>query len=112
MVRRAKRPTESLIRIGKLILNPDNKTVEVDGRAVHLTRLEYGTLELLALRKDSTVTKQAILSRLYGGMSEPKPKILDVFVCKLRQKLGSANYIGTVWGRGYVLRDPSPARSA
>ena len=43
-------------------------------------------------------------------MDEPELKIIDVFVCKLRKKLSTAsggeNYIETVWGRGYVLRDP------
>jgi hypothetical protein len=45
-----------------------------------------------------------------GGVAEPELKIIDVFVCKLRKKLsmacGGENYIETVWGRGYVLRDP------
>jgi two-component system cell cycle response regulator CtrA len=44
-------------------------------------------------------------------MDEPEIKIIDVFVCKLRKKLASASngkdYIETVWGRGYVLREPS-----
>jgi two-component system cell cycle response regulator CtrA len=43
-------------------------------------------------------------------MDEPELKIIDVFICKLRKKLslacGGAHYIETVWGRGYVLRDP------
>ena len=51
------------------------------------------------------------LNHLYGGMDEPELKIIDVFICKLRKKLSAAlegeNYIETVWGRGYVLRDPS-----
>jgi two-component system cell cycle response regulator CtrA len=51
------------------------------------------------------------LNHLYGGMDEPELKIIDVFICKLRKKLvastGGQHYIETVWGRGYVLRDPS-----
>jgi two-component system cell cycle response regulator CtrA len=51
------------------------------------------------------------LNHLYGGMDEPELKIIDVFICKLRKKLANAsngkNYIETVWGRGYVLREPS-----
>jgi two-component system, cell cycle response regulator CtrA len=46
------------------------------------------------------------LTHLYGGMDEPELKIIDVFMCKLRKKLASRNYIETVWGRGYVLREP------
>jgi two-component system cell cycle response regulator CtrA len=56
------------------------------------------------------------LNHLYGGMDEPELKIIDVFVCKLRKKLaqatGGSHYIETVWGRGYVLRDPMPLPSA
>src|SRR3546814_16896642 len=66
-------------------------------------------LELLSLRKGTTLTKEMFLNHLYGGMDEPELKIIDVFICKLRKKLalacGGDNYIETVWGRGYVLRD-------
>jgi two-component system cell cycle response regulator CtrA len=76
---------------------------------VHLTGKEYAMLELLSLRKGTTLTKEMFLNHLYGGMDEPELKIIDVFICKLRKKLslacGGANYIETVWGRGYVLRD-------
>jgi len=74
----------------------------------------------LSLRKGTTLTKEMFLNHLYGGMDEPELKIIDVFVCKLRKKLATAtkgdksegeNYIETVWGRGYVLRDP-PVESA
>jgi two-component system, cell cycle response regulator CtrA len=93
-----------------MVVNLDSHTVEIDSKGVHLTGKEYGILELLALRKGSTLTKEQFLNHLYGGMDEPEQKIIDVFVCKLRKKLqdasGGANYIETVWGRGYVLRDP------
>lgn len=90
----------------------ESKTVEVNGQRVHLTGTEYQLLERLALRKGMTLTKEMILNHLYGGMDrEPKIKIINVFVCKLRRKLcaatGGSHYIETVWGRGYVLRDPA-----
>lgn len=110
IVRRAKGHSESVIRTGKLTVNLDSRTVEADGAPLHLTGKEYGILELLSLRKGTTLTKEMFLNHLYGGMDEPELKIIDVFVCKLRKKLpvstGGANYIETVWGRGYVLRDP------
>jgi len=88
----------------------DAKTVEVSGQRVHLTGKEYQMLELLSLRKGTTLTKEMFLNHLYGGMDEPELKIIDVFICKLRKKLAAAadglNYIETVWGRGYVLREP------
>jgi two-component system, cell cycle response regulator CtrA len=99
-----------VIRVGKIAVNLDGKTADVDGARVHLTGKEYGILELLALRQGSTITKEMFLNHLYGGFDEPELKIIDVFICKLRKKLalacGSENYIETVWGRGYMLRAP------
>jgi two-component system cell cycle response regulator CtrA len=110
IVRRSKGHADSVIKTGKLEVNLDARTVEVDAKPVHLTGKEYGILELLSLRKGTTLTKEMFLNHLYGGMDEPELKIIDVFVCKLRKKLSQAsegeNYIETVWGRGYVLRDP------
>jgi len=115
IVRRAKGHSESLIRTGKLTVNLDSRTVEAEGAPLHLTGKEYGILELLSLRKGTTLTKEMFLNHLYGGMDEPELKIIDVFVCKLRKKLAVAthgdNYIETVWGRGYVLRDPPAAET-
>ena len=110
IVRRSKGHADSVIKTGKLEVNLDARTVEVDAKPVHLTGKEYGILELLSLRKGTTLTKEMFLNHLYGGMDEPELKIIDVFVCKLRKKLSAAtggdNYIDTVWGRGYMLRDP------
>jgi two-component system cell cycle response regulator CtrA len=111
VVRRARGHSESVIRTGKLVVNLNARTVEVNAKPLHLTGKEYGILELLSLRKGTTLTKEMFLNHLYGGMDEPELKIIDVFVCKLRKKLATAtggeNYIETVWGRGYVLRDPT-----
>ncbi|HEY8353046.1 MAG TPA: response regulator transcription factor [Sphingomonadales bacterium] len=113
IIRRSKGHSQSIIRTGKLAVNLDTKTVEVNGQRVHLTGKEYSMLELLSLRKGTTLTKEMFLNHLYGGMDEPELKIIDVFICKLRKKLAAAtdgdNYIETVWGRGYVLRDPEDA---
>ena len=113
IIRRSKGHAQSVIRTGKVAINLDAKTVEVEGKTVHLTGKEYQMLELLSLRKGTTLTKEMFLNHLYGGMDEPELKIIDVFICKLRKKLaeatGGQNYIETVWGRGYVLRDPGPA---
>ncbi|MGB3721862.1 MAG: response regulator transcription factor [Pacificimonas sp.] len=110
IVRRSKGHSQSIIKTGKLAVNLDTKTVDVAGSRVHLTGKEYAMLELLSLRKGTTLTKEMFLNHLYGGMDEPELKIIDVFICKLRKKLSAAcegdNYIETVWGRGYVLRDP------
>jgi two-component system cell cycle response regulator CtrA len=110
IIRRSKGHAQSVIRTGRIAVNLDAKTVEVGGTSVHLTGKEYQMLELLSLRKGTTLTKEMFLNHLYGGMDEPELKIIDVFICKLRKKLsvasGGENHIETVWGRGYVLRDP------
>ena len=110
IIRRSKGHSQSIIKTGDIEVNLDGKTVEVRGNTVHLTGKEYQMLELLSLRKGTTLTKEMFLNHLYGGMDEPELKIIDVFICKLRKKLSEAtgreNHIETVWGRGYVLRDP------
>ncbi len=114
VVRRSKGYSQPTLHIGPLRLNLDSREVMVGGAPVHLTGKEYAILELLVLRKGMVLTKEAFLNHLYGGMDEPEMKIIDVFICKLRKKLaqaGADNLIGTVWGRGYMMRD-TPADRA
>lgn len=110
IIRRSKGHAQSVITTGKINVNLDAKSVDIAGSPVHLTGKEYQMLELLSLRKGTTLTKEMFLNHLYGGMDEPELKIIDVFICKLRKKLAQANegesHIETVWGRGYVLREP------
>jgi two-component system cell cycle response regulator CtrA len=111
VLRRSKGYSQSMLNIGDLSLDLDAKTVKVNGAAVHVTAKEYRMLELLGLRKGTPVTKETFHKHLYGGMNEPVIKIIDVFICKLRRKLSAASggkdYIETIRGRGYVLRNPS-----
>ena len=112
IVRRSKGHAQSIIKTGPITVNLDARTVEVDNKQLHLTSKEYGIIELLSLRKGSTLTKEMFLNHLYGGMDEPEVKIIDVFICKLRKKIEKISGEGggcieTVWGRGYVLRDPA-----
>ncbi|RYE06552.1 MAG: response regulator transcription factor [Rickettsiaceae bacterium] len=109
IIRRSKGHSESVFRFDKVSINLDTRIVEVDGKQVHLTNKEYAILELLAMRKGTVLTKEMFLNHLYSSMDEPEIKIIDVFVCKLRKKLANAsngtNYIETIWGRGYMLKD-------
>lgn len=111
IVRRSKGHAQPTVAVGRLEVNLEARTAAIDGQPLHLTGKEYGILELLAMRKGTTLTKEQFLNHLYGGIDEPELKIIDVFICKLRKKLTTAsngdNYIETVWGRGYVLRDPA-----
>jgi two-component system, cell cycle response regulator CtrA len=113
LVRRSKGHAHSVLEIGELKVNLDTKTVDVNGQRVHLTGKEYRMLELLSLRTGTTLSKEVFLNHLYGGVDEPEAKIIDVFICKLRKKIAAVtdgkHYIETVWGRGYVLRNPEGA---
>lgn len=110
LVRRSKGHAESVIAVGDLIVDLEARTVKLNGVKLHLTGKEYQILALLALRQGSTLTKEMFLNNLYGDVDEPEPKIIDVYICKLRKKLANASggmdYIETVWGRGYALREP------
>jgi two-component system cell cycle response regulator CtrA len=110
VVRRSKGHADAIVQTGKMVVHLDARTVEVDGQPLHATGKEYQILELLALRKGTTLTKEMFLDHLYGGRDEPELKIIDVFICKLRKKIaalsGGESYIETVWGRGYMLKDP------
>ena len=116
VIRRSQGHAQSIIKTGDLSVNVDAKTVYADGQRIHLTRKEFQIMELLSLRKGATISKDVFLDHLYGGMDEPELKIIDVFICKLRKKLDAATHgrahIETVWGRGYVLREPEPSRVA
>lgn len=112
IIRRSRGHSRSVIETGNITIDLDAKAVFAGDKLVNLTGKEYQIFELLCLRKGTTMTKEMFLNHLYGGIDEPELKIIDVFVCKLRKKLAQAsngeNYIETVWGRGYVLRDPEP----
>jgi len=116
IVRRSRGHAQSVIEIDDLVVNLDTRTTAINGTPVHLTPKEYQMLELLSLRKGMTMSKEMFLNHLYGGMDEPSQKIIDVFMCKLRKKLANASggkdYIETVWGRGYVLRQPTDEEPA
>jgi len=114
IVRRSQGHAQSVVQTGDLIVNVDAKTVHIKQVRVNLTGKEYRMLELLSLRRGTTITKEMFLSQLYGGMDEPEIKIIDVFMCKVRKKLavasGGKDYIETVWGRGYLLREPQEGK--
>jgi two-component system cell cycle response regulator CtrA len=115
IVRRSQGHAQSIVQTGDLIVNVDAKTVHINQVRVHLTGKEYRMLELLSLRRGTTITKEMFLSQLYGGMDEPEIKIIDVFMCEIRRKLANASngkdYIETVWGRGYLIREPQQVRA-
>jgi two-component system cell cycle response regulator CtrA len=116
ITRRTKGRAAAVVKVGDLAINMQTKTVAVRGNRIHLTGKEYQMLELLAMRRGTTLTKEMFLNHVYGGMDEPELKIIDVFICKLRKKLSAhadgADYIETIWGRGYTLREPTTTEEA
>jgi len=113
LVRRSHGHSDKVSKVGRLTVDFDARLAYIDDRQVHLTTKEFAMLELMALRKGNTLSKEAFVNHLYNGMDEPDQKIVDVFICRLRKKLSDLsdgdNYIETVWGRGYILRDPATA---
>src|SRR4051794_12086981 len=114
IARRSAEQAEVVVTCGDLAVRLGLKRAEIAGKPVGLTGKEYAMLEMMALRKGSTLTKEMFLNGMYGGMDEPEMKIIDVYVCKLRKKLaeasGGKDYIETIWGRGYALRAPDEVR--
>lgn len=108
LIRRSRGFQDSSLCIGSVEINMNAKKIFAKGKAVTLTKKEYQIAEILALRKGAVLSKEAILDHLYGGLDEPNPKIIDVFICKIRKKLqsmGVDDFIETNWGRGYMVID-------
>ena len=109
IIRRSRGYADSIVHVGQMEVNLDTKIVTVDGKVLHLTGKEYALIELLCLRQGMTVSKEQFLNHLYGGMDEPEMKIIDVFLCRIRNKIKrlshGTEYIQTVWGRGYILKE-------
>jgi two-component system cell cycle response regulator CtrA len=98
------------IRTGGLSVDFEQRKITVNGSPISLTVKEYSVLELLARNLGTALDKEVLMNHLYNDVAKekiPGPRILDVFICKLRRKLMPGgegdNYIHTVWGRGYTI---------
>ena len=96
---------EPVIEVGPLWIEPNFMAVMYDGKKVHLTDREFQIILLLARRRGQVVSKDAIFNVVWGD-SDVETKIIDVYVCKIRRKLGidDKGVLQTVWGRGYALQ--------
>ena len=90
IVRRSGGFSQSQLQVGNFVLDVDQQSAVANGVRVHFTGKEFAILQLLVLRRNMVLTKETILSHLYGGMDEPEIKIIDVFICKIRSKLAKA----------------------
>ena len=87
---------------GPLMIDFAARLVRISGEAIPVPPIELRVLALLIRRTPCTVGRDEIFAMLYGGKSrQPKPKILDVLVCKIRRRLNCRDAIETIWGRGW-----------
>lgn len=109
IIRRSRGYSQSQIKIGDMCVDLESKIITIGGKVLHLTAKEYALIELLCLRRGMTVSKEQFLNHLYNGMDEPEMKIIDVFLCRIRNKIerlsNGKQYIQTIWGRGYILKE-------
>lgn len=112
VVRRTRGHTSSMFEIGNLVLDFHKQVCKIKGKnaSIPLTNKEYSMLELLCLHgPGAIVSKEKFINHLYSNNEPSDPKIIDVFMCKLRSKMAEANnginYVETVWGRGYTLNE-------
>jgi DNA-binding response OmpR family regulator len=95
---------------GRLAVDQVQRLIRIDGHPIGITEMEYRVLELLAFARNNVVTRAMLLKHLYRRSDDqPQPKIIDVFISKLRKKLrsaaGGAEFIETIPQRGWILRD-------
>jgi DNA-binding response OmpR family regulator len=97
------------IEVDGLRVDPARRSVEIDGRPVQLTYVEFELLRTLAQRPGRVFSRQALLEALWGSADYREPRTIDVHVRHLREKLENdprePRYILTVRGVGYRFRD-------
>lgn len=98
---------------GTIKIDYDSKIVSVNEQPINLTGKEFSLLKYLTTSEGQTKSKEQIFDNFYAlGDGEVEIKIIDVFICKLRDKLNTAQpglglSIETIWGRGYrFITDP------
>ena len=95
---------------GRMSVDQVQRLIRIDGHPIAITEMEYRVLELLAFARNNVVTRTMLLKHLYRRADDqPQPKIIDVFISKLRKKLrsasGGAEFVETIPQRGWILRD-------
>lgn len=95
---------------GRMAVDQMQRLIRIDGHPIAITEMEYRVLELLAFARNNVVTRTMLLKHLYRRADDqPQPKIIDVFISKLRKKLrlasGGVEFIETIPQRGWILRD-------
>ncbi|HEY7603361.1 MAG TPA: response regulator transcription factor [Gaiellaceae bacterium] len=103
-------PDEPVLELDGLRIDPARRAVELDGRPVQLTYVEFELLSALAGRPGRVFSRQALLEAIRGGSDYREPRTIDVHVRHLREKLerdpSDPRYLLTVRGVGYRFREP------
>ncbi|MBA3281023.1 MAG: response regulator transcription factor [Acidimicrobiia bacterium] len=92
---------------GGISLDVRTRVAEVDGRTVELTAREYSLLETLLRHPDQVLSREQLLSMVWGYDFDPGSNVVEVYVRYLRKKLGE-HTIETVRGMGYRLPSTAP----
>jgi DNA-binding response OmpR family regulator len=101
---RPERPAEPmLLRAGDTTLDLGTRRVHLDGRTVDLSAREFGLAEMFWRNPDQVLSKEQLLSSVWGLDFDPGSNVVEVYVRYLRRKVG-AERIETVRGMGYRLR--------
>lgn len=90
------------VTVGEVTINTTAKTLRVNGKEVEVTAREYAMAELMIQHRDEVVTRDFLYNHLFDENDESMSNMLDVYVYKLRQKLGK-NFIKTRRGQGYIV---------
>jgi DNA-binding response OmpR family regulator len=110
LLRRVGKPEARVLGAGDLELDLRTRRATLGGRVVDLTAREFGLLETFLRHPDQVLSREQLLSQVWGYFFEPGTNIVNVYVASLRRKLG-AEVIQTVRGMGYRLRAAETALS-
>ena len=106
LVRRAAVPqTAAPLRAGRVAVDPDTRRAYADGVEVELTTTEFELLTHLLRHVGRVLTREQLLSAVWGQADYGVSRTVDVHIAQLRAKLGEPDPIRTVRGVGYALRD-------
>ncbi|MFH8894340.1 response regulator transcription factor [Streptomyces sp. NPDC017949] len=96
-------PEASLLRAGDLVLDLRTRRAHVDGRVAELSAREFALAEVFLRHPDQVLTREQLLSMVWGFDYDPGSNIVDVYVRYLRRKVG-VDRVETIRGAGYRLR--------
>lgn len=106
LIRRAHAAASSALEFGRLRLDIARKEVSADGQPLDLTQREWSILECLVLGGGRLVTKERLMSAVSDWSDELTPNAIEVYVSRVRAKIGESARIRTVRGLGYQIREP------